>query len=56
LAVAFARVKAHAGTLGNELADQLAKTSVRGRDKKISYSRIILSTLYRELEEETTLK
>jgi ribonuclease HI len=48
--VAFARVKAHTGILGNELADQLAKAAVRGKDKAISYSRIPTSTLYRELE------
>jgi ribonuclease HI len=54
--VAFARVKAHAGILRNELADQLAKTAVRGKDKTTSYSRIHLSTLYKELEEDTKLK
>jgi ribonuclease HI len=54
--VAFAWVKAHTGILGNELADQLAKTAVRVKDKTTSYSRIPLSTLFRELEEESKLK
>jgi hypothetical protein len=45
-----------AGILGNELADQLAKTAARGKNKTIYYSRIPLSTLYRELEDETKLK
>ena len=54
--VAFACVKAHAGILGNELADQLAKTAARVKDKTTSYSRKLLSTLFRELEEESKLK
>jgi ribonuclease HI len=51
--IAFSWVKAHAGIHGNELADQLAKVAVRTRDKTISCNRIPLSTLSRELEEET---
>jgi len=54
--VAFAWVKAHAGILGNELADQMAKTAARTTDKTTSYDRIPLSTLFRELEEESKLK
>jgi len=54
--VAFSWVKAHAGILVNELADQLAKTAARAKDKTTSYSRILLSTLFRELEEESKLK
>ena len=54
--VAFAWVKAHAGILGKELAGQLAKTAARVKDKTTSYSRIPLSTLFRELEEESKLK
>jgi len=52
----FAWVKADAGILGNELADQLAKTAARVKDKTTYYSRIPLSTLFRELEEESKLK
>ena len=54
--VAFAWVKAHAGLLRNELADQLAKTSARVKDKTTSNSRITLSTLFRESEEESKPK
>jgi len=42
--------------LGNELADQLAKTAARDKDKTAYYSRIPLSMLFRELEEELKLK
>jgi ribonuclease HI len=48
--IKFAWVKAHAGILGNELADQLAKTAAQSKRKEICYNRIPLSTLYRELE------
>jgi ribonuclease HI len=54
--VAFAWVKAHAGILRNVLADQLAKTAAQAKDKITSYSRITLSSLFRELEEESKLK
>jgi hypothetical protein len=54
--VAFAWVKAHAGIQGKELADRMAKTAARGKDKTSSYSRIPLSTLYKELKEETKIK
>ena len=43
------------GQGGNELADQLAKTAARAKDKT-TYSRIPFSTLFRELEEESKQK
>jgi len=52
----FVWVKVHAGILGNELADQVAKTAARDEDMTTSFSRIPLSTLFRELEEESKLK
>ena len=54
--ITFSWVKAHAGIPGNELADQLAKAAAQDKDKTPSYSRIPLSTLFRELEEESKLK
>jgi len=37
-AVTFVRVKSHAGILGNELADQLAKSAARDEDMITSFS------------------
>jgi len=45
--VTFVWVKAHAGYLGNELADHLAKTGARDEDMTTSFSIIHLSTLFR---------
>jgi hypothetical protein len=38
------------------MADHLAKTAARDEDMTISFSRIPLSTLFRELEEESKIK
>ena len=54
--VTFVWDKYHAGILGNELADQLAKTAARDEDMKTFFSRIPLSKLFLELEEESKLK
>ena len=49
-------VKAHAGIFGNELAEQPAKAATRNSDIEVSYNRIPMSTLYRELNEVVTQK
>jgi hypothetical protein len=54
--VTFVWVKAHVGILGNEMADHQAKTAARDEDMTTSFSRIPLSTLFWELEEESKLK
>ena len=43
-------------TLGNELADRLAKDAASNQDIPGAFDRIPKTTLYSELEEETTLK
>ena len=45
----------HAGNLGNELADRLAKDAASDKDIPVVFDRIPKTTLYSELEE-TTLK
>jgi len=43
-------VKAHVGTYGSELADQLAKVAAQNRDASISYNKISKRTLISEIE------
>ena len=45
-------VKAHVGTYGNELANQLVKAAAQNRDTSISYNKISKGTLISEIEEE----
>jgi len=45
-------VKAHVGTYGNELADQLAKAAEQNRDTSISYNKITKWILISAIEEE----
>jgi hypothetical protein len=40
------------GIYGNEIADRLAKEAARSKDTETAFSRIPISTLYYELEEE----
>jgi primosomal protein N' len=42
--------------MGNELADQIAKGAVRDKENIVTYNRIPKSTIYKELEDETTTK
>jgi hypothetical protein len=43
----------HVGIYGNEIADRLFKDTARSKDTDIAFSRIPISTLYYELEEES---
>jgi len=54
--VTFVWVSAHAVILRNELTDQLAETVARDENMTTSFSRITLSTLSRELQEESKIK
>jgi len=54
--IQFSWIKAHAGNLGNELADRLAKVTASDKDIPVVFDRIPKTTLYSELEEEATLK
>jgi hypothetical protein len=42
--------------MGNELADRIAKAAIRDKDNIITLNRIPKSTIYKELEDETTTK
>jgi len=54
--IEFSWIKAHAGNIGNELADRLAKDAASDKDIPFVFDRIPKTTLYSELEEEATLK
>jgi len=54
--IKFSWIKAHAGNLGNELADRLAKDAASDKNIPVVFDRIPKTTLYSELEEEATLK
>jgi ribonuclease HI len=54
--ITFQRVKAHAGTRGNELADAIAKKAATNRTIPESYTRIPKSVVLRQLEEESLQK
>jgi hypothetical protein len=49
-------IKAHAGVVGNELADRLAKAAASDSDAKIVFNRLPMSTLISKIQEETKLK
>jgi len=49
-------VKAHAGTMGNELADTLAKKAAKNESLTEECNRIPKSVVTRELEEESVRK
>jgi len=49
-------VKAHAGIMGNELADTLAKKTAKNESLTEEYNRIPKSVVTRELEEESVRK
>jgi len=54
--IEFSWIKGHAGNLGNELADRLAKDAASDKDIPVVFDRIPKTTLYSELEDEATLK
>jgi hypothetical protein len=54
--IAFWWVEAHVLITGNELADHIARAAVRDNENTITYNRIPRSTIYQELEDETTIQ
>jgi len=54
--IKYSWVKAHAGTLGNEMADRLAKEAARCGGTGNLFTRIPKSTLYQEAREEARHK
>jgi hypothetical protein len=54
--VMFRWVKAHAGILGNEIADTLAKKAGKNSSLREDYKRIPKSVILRELKEESVKK
>ena len=49
-------VKAHAGVIGNELADTLAKEAAANKNIKETYKRIPKRVIIKELEDESVKK
>jgi ribonuclease HI len=54
--IKFSWVKAHAGILGNETADRIAKEAARNTEMKCDFDKIPKSMIYREAEEEAMQK